>query len=1527
MTESLSLFGSADIEPVVLPTLLYDDWVSDHFPDFQRRNRSNVSASVRIDFARCEWVSPLPILAIATELMSFSAAGRSVEIDLGEGASSDEGAKRRWRTLKYLSFHGFLSVFVSREDLLVRFQFDTAGERGDDGRWYEGTAGLKTVRETIDRSRVELIYGDSIVLPVTIWRLPSSNALDLTATVRTKVRELLKQADTSLYRFKTESRKYRDVTLQRLNQILLELVENAAEHAYAGSHSGFVGLYARVRHTKSEEAIGARKGEISKSPLLWKVLLSENQQQIELFILDVGRGLFADLEIWESDDLRSLAAGKSLGQPLRQTASLLFSKPLSRHDRTLEDVARLRGNSTGLMHLNKILSHGEGNDRTRIITGKEWLAGPHPRPPGFHDNVATSGGYKQSPDSIAGTFYHLGISPAVIPELNSQWFSSDKTSSSEHRHSVINKFAVTKPPRHLTSNVIDIRNGEGIESVQSRVVNKTTGSLGGTVVRVNRVAEKNLVNRIVVSWLLGTAKSARKSSLLFLCDLGRYQAVDTVWVVEHLFSGKERFDLGGWTGDASIFLVTEDLCCTKLRLTFKARHGGATQVSVDRATSNISKLDNRLVYLLEELRICDSVALWARVHELSAAATPNPILLKDVLWPSSGTSDVLPYYLNFATLIQDEDAARCIRRSLRRVLALFPQANHHALDMLVGASLHDAKKWLIPPPKDSTELVLVGSLSVSGSTLNRYRKPPKTSLAAVVDSIRTPYFNNPSRPGSVPHLAALLWDPSLKKTTSNLPNYRRVGRSAYVEEMLPDHEPVEYDEGLYSEIESARLIKVGHWAHGDRHSLLELNAEIAIEQSGASESGAIPFLVDELTALCKTNPVVLAFPVDKLAYRLAHHVKSRLNTADVDAGGGLTLLPLSFMPRFAGGLTRFAPLVAKAARLHAKVTNARRPIAVFLDFGFITNRTVRHAVRQLTDAGFEDIRAVGLLNRSSAPDLPSESRRLAPISRTFPRTYWRWNVPVLGTGTHCPLCGALPALGRLRRVVDDAHVDLVFPLKELGEAWRAREITDFWEEFGLTPLPLVDAIRNAIVPLADQISSTPAYSSSTLAARAVEYLRATGDAETPLRLARLLLDAQGVDHAAELLCVLLLLSGGEFAATDRDDYVSLLVKVCVFLSDATRISTSEMARRDCLLGLVAIVFSAQSAACKLAVLNELVLQLEKVDVTDSPTVRLALLALTADADVSTGVQSEFERLCTENRTKMVLLRNYYSLRPKKSTIPETWYMLDKAFGRSSSHSQQSQLGNLKLELSRTTNVLNSLPRLNRLASLLAQCDQRFVEDTIGQSTSDIVSAVQKLKGLALSEEVSVGAYSSEIEKTFKAFTDGLHKTLVRYGDRADSPYVYNVFLEMIQREAAANGLTLLKDVVLTRSALMLCWPSGIGDYFPLGEQVGRLFGEIFGNIFGKSDCLDPPEHHDEFSGLADKAKAWIWFDQSCEPISSGITVVVVTGLTSSKPVPQYKPKVTRIDDFGVRVTSRMFKEHYFEIRIRIPSLASILEMT
>jgi hypothetical protein len=249
-----------------------------------------------------------------------------------------------------------------------------------------------------------------------------------------------------------------------------------------------------------------------------------------------------------------------------------------------------------------------------------------------------------------------------------------------------------------------------------------------------------------------------------------------------------------------------------------------------------------------------------------------------------------------------------------------------------------------------------------------------------------------------------------------------------------------------------------------------------------------------------------------------------------------------------------------------------------------------------------------------------------------------------------------------------------------------------------------------------------------------------------------------------------------------------------------------------------------------------------------------------------------------------------------------------------------------MELAKTTSFASTLSRLNRLTSLLARCDSRFVHDTLGQSTSEIIVAIQELKRFAESDDVAAGTYLTRIDETFGTFVKSLHKTLVRYGDRAKSPLVYDAFLEIFQKEAEANSLVLLRDVVPTMAARTLVWPIGVGDYFPLGDQLARLVSEVFSNIAEKSVCLSPPDDL-EFRGLVEKAKAWIWFDLTLEPVRSGITFVVVTGLASSKAVSAYKPKVAGLDSFGVGVTSELFKENYFEIRIRIPSLASILEMT
>ena len=64
---------------------VYDDWIATDYPGIQLRNRALPSAAVLIELNACEFMSPLPMLAMAAELMTHSPEGRRIRIDLGAG--------------------------------------------------------------------------------------------------------------------------------------------------------------------------------------------------------------------------------------------------------------------------------------------------------------------------------------------------------------------------------------------------------------------------------------------------------------------------------------------------------------------------------------------------------------------------------------------------------------------------------------------------------------------------------------------------------------------------------------------------------------------------------------------------------------------------------------------------------------------------------------------------------------------------------------------------------------------------------------------------------------------------------------------------------------------------------------------------------------------------------------------------------------------------------------------------------------------------------------------------------------------------------------------------------------------------------------------------------------------------------------------------------------------------------------------------------------------------------------------------
>jgi len=1114
--------------------------------------------------------------------------------------------------------------------------------------------------------------------------------------------------------------------------------------------------------------------------------------------------------------------------------------------------------------------------------------------------------------------FHIGLKPAEIPNLEHPWFQSDTAEGAAVRAAVVDRLG-----RHSDSpkvDVVDIRREQGFESLR-REVTRATNNNERTVVRFGRVAPKNYINDVLSVWCESMNSTSKITTLLYLCDLGRTQAVDAIWIISRYFPRPVKNPNDALK--AAIYIVTEDLCCVQLRISFTKRSDGSSTAAADLRPVSQSRLPNGIAYIACALRDHDSQQLWKRIRLLNESANP-PILIKNVLWTSkSDLPVVLPWYINFSALVQDRDAARYVRRGLRRVLALFPDANDNALDPIVEAPLHDAKKWLVRPETPAKKIVLIGSLSVSGSTLRAFSSIPGVTVVGAIDCMQTPYYFGKEQT-AFPRVSALLWDAELPQITTELPQFRRIGATAYIEPIGPRAPPPSIDAGLYRALETDRLAKTGHWTYVGQHSLIDINAELAIEQSAAVGAGVIIRIAEMIRPLLARGPVCLAFPFTTLSYRLAHTVFEMLPPASKDSR---KLLAISFLPRSAGGLTYFAPLTEEAARATAMSWPDTKPIAVFLDIGFLSSRTFRHASRQLRAAGFAEVRAIGLLNRSSSPDPRIEGDTSATSDTSVPTACWRWHVPTLGRRSHCRLCAALQSLAKLREIVVQSHADLLPSLERVTEDWQARDVADFWGEHGIAPKALSAATLDAVRKLPLGLQGSPPSSSLMLVARTIEAVRLTGDIDEPLRIAAALVQVDA-ETVVDLLCCVLMLAGGAFTTREREAYTAALVSAIVNL-DAERPSASPSSRSGRLIGLAALALSNQETSTRLAVLEELVKILSVVEIHD-PLVRLALTALTIDAGDSARVQDQFQALCSGRSASRVLVANYHGIRSRRANVPETWSKLVRVFGRSSSHSQQSDAGILRSRLRNGQIDANSaIPELANIANLLAQCHLEFVDISFAVNLPKLVEALQGVADRVQLGELSSLPLAQSIDNVLNPVAQVLHTALLRIGNGASSPSVWMLFEPMFGEQAKRFGLSTARDVLPTIACRQLTWPEDRSGYVPLCRAVQALIKDIFENVKSWGHLSLPPDQP-AFEGMPqNEARLWWHVEKTAGSLCDGVTLILLNGVPRSIAHAKYTPVLGYLSDslFKVASEERVVSRgrEYFEIRIEIPVLSRILQ--
>lgn len=1342
----------------VLPPLLDEHWLLDCFGSLQEEWRRLKSAQLILDLSQLTWIDPMAFLAVIAEIqygLSLGFLERAL-LDLGEWGTS-ELATQRARTLRHLSSNGMLGCF-RRSPVQIKYQ-GAADEapKTVPANDPEPMATLLRQLETQLGARGPLDSRDSILFAATlITKEQVSEQLD----------RLIATANTLYFSGSRRRIAARDSTLQRLRSVLTELVGNAFEHAFrdAPTSPHHVITYARARRPEQKSGVddghlarAARRNELPGEHLIEGVDATE---RIELYVMDVGRGISRDIQAWrkgvieqrkllpkprgEGRNKGSARRGGDLHEQLERQEleqlhkaltgahhdeailKLLFRYPVSRHEER-----QRRGQTTGLVYLNKVL--GYTSDVSVLYAKRHRLYGRHK----FEDQKNVKHELcKHDGKALKGTFYRISLRIHNTTPLPADWFTPETAPLTSRE--IANSLA-QRGPASVIDSIIDKR--EQIAFSTTRGIYTAFGK-PIVLIRLGRAAGKNDIVGMVRDWAnsRGGSASTQPLQLLIFTDLSRPQARQLHSALLRDHRGDASTD-GGAEPRQSIMLVTEDLAVAVLQVhasknVTSPRLSSYSLAGADtwsREDPRKGRLVDRISLIARSLRNVDSNDFW---HEVVSQTRQDLQLLVGPVkwWISRADSIMLPYYLDFRSSLQDRKLARIVRKSLRRMISLFPTAKFLAMDGMIEGELRDATRWRTPgdvilseaadgveqsmASVVDSEIVLVGSVSVSGATLKRFERSLSLPRGFVVNCFDASEAETAVTDATT--LSALLWvdqtDVRLPNTLNSkaapvferdrdTPYIRRVetqfARQSVIAFGMPDRlNRRQWPSEMYDAFARDGLLRVGHWQYGGRHSVIEANTPLAVDHFIASSRGLIPWLlhsVEEHRKLVAGDDLnfvtwLIVFPDHRSANKLVRALRAELENGQL----GWDYVPLQMVAGAAGGISKIADIsMARVERIRDFHPESRT-CAIFVDIGFIDRNTLRDVRRQLSARGVEVTAALGVMNRSNDPSFADED------SGADLHSYWRWNVPVLGRSAQCTLCSGRQSLGYLSTAMIDRRMDLLDVVDDVIKRWGVAGLQDDWWESGLEPYPLPAPISSRMGHADDTFKDVPSFAqvaaepngpywhvvqhrtSAGLLAHYVELTRYTGNSMLLLERIRERDEVANLPGLVliELIAGFLACCGSTLSFPQRSAHIEELVKQ-VFRHEeqvASKAIDAHRQRSAMVLGLAALMtvnLDVRTKRSCLEIIERCLAEYLRNPATSgernavpSPESRLILVSLLQHPDGQSALNSESgiraATLPADRRTREVL----ESLSLSGLTRIRLWSAYDEKLGRRAEHDGQ-----------------------------------------------------------------------------------------------------------------------------------------------------------------------------------------------------------------------------------------------------------------
>jgi hypothetical protein len=1209
--QPLSSKATKQIQVVEFPELADDEYFASKFyADVQSKIREADERNLVIDFSNCQWVNPIPLMALLCdlEIWAFNSPNARINFKLGDAVRD----KPKRVSLLFMTKLGYLDALskvgqASRvnDSALPRVEFSYKRNADANPAKYPGSL-LRMLKDNIAADYrslgISLLYPDSEVCPPIVFSAKIHKHLELgsaTESAQAFVKQRIVSIDDNYFQGRKSDIRFRDVSLQRIRLAMSELVINSIEHAYEDAYTGPrpVCVFAR-----------ALDG-LSKRPESTLVTTDEANQYIQLFVVDVGRGLISDRGIWLDNLANAIEADKNA---IKDGIDFLFQLPVSRRNR----IDSGRGSVTGLQNINFVLGHY--HEKIALAVHGYW-------------SIFQSGGLnrpkKRTLSNIdafpRGTYFDLGIRFAPPPELNENWFipAREKNKTELIRRAVLGpkKSALREwPVFDLGSNPSRMIDDAGFSLSEWLLTVSSAVVPTQIIVKGARDLQKSALLRIIEYWLSALSTSAKPDCkyVLTIADLSSSQALfirtlligtrsEALTRPQISSSPKRDSDVeripSPLIGNVdAVFrlkpralmlqLITEQAEASPIDIiieSFINRPGSKpdfTRYTFAESNPRLWNYIDILVDALGALALNDgrTFALWlSKSHGVQEKHVVWERETKNVSDSSSRPSLILPVYINYPIVSQDRDISKLIRKALRRAISLFPELRSSPVDELIRSDYADATLRLThlrdeESSKKKPDLNIISCLVTQQTIRNQQRKLRKagaTLACFIVPSYSIQlnrYVTSEEIGGEIFSLFDIEMDSDFAAITKPFEigkqYWERIPTTAYIRPFV-----AEYSDGRgraivgrsgdywggartraqsYEEWSSSRVMKLGHWGVDHRHGLIELNYDVCLGRQAEEYSGFYSWLVDMVltTLTAQRNSIdgdrrlLVVYPVSRRNGMIIRHLKKMSGLqSHLDA---IHFLPLSFLPDIGDGLKLLTPLTLAQIR-DSRATCLSRP--VFLDIGFVGNRTFRHTSRQVLELGYKSVQGIGLLNRTSYPGLNSEAS--LPVKEDGLLCYWRLEVPTLDGARSCPICRSLSDLRTLSLYVGSDRTVLSTRLRQIANDWEMRKTSVSWQDHGITPAILISHSDSKVnLELEDFHSQWKIRieNSAQAAAFAVETARVTAEQDFPLRYAEAFIRSDQPRVALEVLLAYLVLCGHDLSNYYKEQVSRKIIRL-VFL--------------------------------------------------------------------------------------------------------------------------------------------------------------------------------------------------------------------------------------------------------------------------------------------------------------------------------------------------------------------------------------------